>query len=724
MKKKMLIILFTTSVLSSIYGEPIHIYVSPSGSRQNPGSREQPLASLTDARDLIQVLRTQKTLNDTVYVEVAPGEYWMNEALRLSSKDAGTVQSPVIFRGQPDTCTVFYGGMETDRFEVVQPGLWRVFIPEVAKYGFYFEQLYINGERRFRAQTPNRGEFNMVKRVDETVLDSVTLFRFDDTLLPVFTSQKVILHSEGAKIMKALEPNEINDVALVFYHNWDNTRKRLAHLSVEDTAFYMIGKAMQPWNRINNNSRYVVENYRKALDAPGEWYLQRDGYLYYIPMQGEIPENTRCMFPVNERFITIEGAENQLVEHIRFENLSFQVSAYQMPEKGDDPMQAAALVEATVMLDFAQNIDFLNCEIAHTGLNGIWYRKACSNSKVVHCHLYDLGGGAIKIGESMFEAPDASCLTHHITVHNNILHHGGYVFPCAAGISIFHGSDNEITHNEVADFRYSGVSVGWIWGYVPSPSKRNKIEFNHIHHLGWGELCDMGGVYTLGASEGTTVSNNVIHHIYTYSYGGSGLYNDEGSSSVVMENNLVYSIDDAFSHHYGRENIIRNNIFALSRRAALNLGRAENHISLIFTNNIVLDSEGVLNKYRGGWGKAKVTVDNNCYWDSRLRGNDVGGGNTRTKTPEFYNDLSFFDWQKLGRDQHSIIADPLFVNPQQFDFRFKNTSVAKKIKFNPFDYNKSGVYGSDIWIKKAQMSAELEKEYDEVIRRREAKSQP
>jgi hypothetical protein len=176
-----------------------------------------------------------------------------------------------------------------------------------------------------------------------------------------------------------------------------------------------------------------------------------------------------------------------------------------------------------------------------------------------------------------------------------------------------------------------------------------------------------------------------------------------------MENNLVYACKDAgFHKNCGKENNIRNNIFALNLHSQLAFSRPEEHVSFKFANNIVYYNEGSLYS-GGGWTKGNVISDNNCFWD------------TRSKNPKFHGDLSFKDWQKTGRDQHSIIANPLFVNPEKFDFRFKNTSVAKKIGFKPFDYSKAGVYGNDKWIKKAQMGSELEKQYDETVSRLESK---
>jgi hypothetical protein len=688
-------------LLYSLSGFCQTLFLSPSGNDSNSGTKGNPLASLKGARDKIRELRRNKQLTDTVFVRIEGGTYQMSEPLELTVEDTGTEKSPVVFIAEPENRAVFCGGMRIEHFQQVEPGLWKCFVPETAKYGFYFEQLYVNGERRYRAQTPNHGSFFRVKDLKQTVLDST------GSRSASFASQKILLHEENKSILHDIVKENRDDMLVVFYHNWDVTRKRILHVNTRDTEFYIGGEGMKPWNPINKDSRYVVENYRGALDAPGEWFLQRDGWLYYIPMPGETPDNINCIAPVAKQFLVINGSESKHVQHIRFENMNFEVAGYQTPANGNEPVQSAATVEATVMADFADYIEFQNCEITHTGLHAIWFRNQCSYDKVEHCHLHDLGGGGVKIGTTDLMSDDKT--THHIVVDNNIIQHGSFVFPCSAGTIIFNGSDNKITHNDIGDFRNSSVSVGWIWGYAHSPSKRNEIAYNHLHHLGWGELCDMGGVYTLGASEGTTVHNNHIHHIYSFNYGGWGLYTDEGSYKVIMENNLVYACKNSgFHQHYGKDNIIRNNIFAFNTLSQLQLTRPEEHLSFNFTNNIIYYDRGTLFQSNGSdsWLKAQVNIDYNCYW------------NTKTATPDFHK-LTFAEWKKMGRDIHSVIADPLFVNPEKQDFRFRNPSVIKKIKFKPFDYSQAGVYGEAEWLEKAKMSEELLQQFDEIVKRME-----
>jgi hypothetical protein len=671
------------------------IYLSPSGNDANTGTREKPLATLTAARDKAREFRKNMQSEQPVEVIALEGEYFMFQPLYLTADDGGKQGSPLIFKAEAGTKAVFSGAVKLTGFEKVNDKLWKVFVPQVAFYNSYFEQLWVNGKRAVRARTPNEG-FYFVKNVTETVVEK------GEGRSPQLAVQKIETDSMEASCFQSFSKQDYQDALIIFYHNWDNTRKRITGFSKQNSSVYTVGEGMKPWNPLNNKTRFFVENFKDALDTPGEWFLERTGYLYYIPQEGATIENTSFFAPVLKEFIVIEGdnSTGKKVENIRFENLVFEMAGYVTPPGGNEPAQAASPVEAVVTLDFANNITFQNCEIAHTGTYAFWFRRACSNCIVNQTYMHDLGAGGVKIGETTIR-PVLNEITNNITIDNNIIRNGGHVFPCAVGIIIFNASDNKVTHNEIADLRYSGISVGWVWGYAPSPSKRNMIEFNQIHHLGWGELSDMGGVYTLGASEGTTVSNNVIHHIYSFDYGGWGLYTDEGSFGIVEENNLVYACKNSgFHQHYGKENIIRNNIFALNLRAQLQATRVEEHRSISFTNNIIFFDKGSL--LSSNWHKFNLLTDYNCYWD------------TRTKDVRF-NDMTFTEWKKTGKDVNSIIADPLFVNPEAFDFRFKKLFVAGKIKFVPFDYSKAGVYGSDEWKQLAVFDMNLAKEFDERV---------
>jgi hypothetical protein len=677
-------------------------YLSPSGNDSGSGSIENPLATLTAARDRAKEYRLNNIVNQPVEIIAQEGEYFMLQPLSLSVDDSGTKDAPLIFKAEEGKKALFRGGIQVAGFERVNEKLWRTFIPQVAYYNSYFEQLYVNGRRAVRAKSPNEG-FYTVKKVTETVLEKGT------GRAPELAVQKIDLDSIQAKTFQSFSKQDYQDALVIFYHNWDNTRKRVTGFSSQSSAFYTTGQGMKPWNPINNRSRYLVENNKAALDAPGEWFLDRSGYLYYIPLKDETTENTTAFVPVINEFISIQGdpVSGKKVENVIFENLVFEVAGYLTPPDGNEPAQAAAPVDAVVTLDFADNIVFRNCEISHTGTYGIWFRRACINCVVNMCYLHELGAGGIKIGETVIR-PDQNELSRNITIDNNIIRDAGHIFPCAVGVIIFNASDNKIIHNEIANLRYSGVSVGWVWGYAFSPSKRNIIEFNHIHHLGWGELCDMGGVYTLGASEGTTVSNNIIHHIYSFDYGGWGLYTDEGSYGIVEENNLVYACKNSgFHQHYGKENIIRNNIFAFNIRSQLQATRVEEHRSVSFTNNIIYFDKGTL--LSSNWHKFNLLTDNNIYWD------------TRTKDVRFA-DKSFQEWQKEGKDLHSVIANPLFINPNAYDFHLRNQSVVRKIKFVPFDYSRAGVYGPEEWKELAGFDKELEQKFDLIVEKMELKN--
>jgi hypothetical protein len=48
------------------------------------------------------------------------------------------------------------------------------------------------------------------------------------------------------------------------------------------------------------------------------------------------------------------------------------------------------------MADGARKIALENCAIEHIGTYAIWFRHACSECRVVHCLLQDLGAGGVR----------------------------------------------------------------------------------------------------------------------------------------------------------------------------------------------------------------------------------------------------------------------------------------------------------------------------------------
>jgi len=700
--KFLLIVLFFFPQ-SGLQGSEIKIYVSPSGNDKASGSKEYPVATLNGALQKMRDYRSAQKAGSAAEIIIGNGSYFLTEPVVFRPEDSGTPEAPVVFKAEEGAKPVFYGGKKIGGFEKVSEKLWRAKIPEVTEYGWNFEQLYVNGQRAVRAKSPNKG-FYFIDGASEIPINKKNEY------YAILAVQKLKLKQDGIRDIDSFTEDDFGNAVLTFYHKWDNTRRRVSGFDRDSSLVFLVGEGMRSWNIFDSKTRYTIENYKAALDTCGEWYLDKSGYLYYMPLPGETIEKVNVIAPITESFIIIKGDEKsgEKVENIRFEGLSFQVSGYKMPANGDEPTQAAYPVEAVVMADFARNIEFSDCEISNTGANAAWFRNACSDCRIQHCYFHDLGAGGIKIGNYV-QPENPENLTRNIIVDNNIIRSGGFVFPCAVGITIFNASDNQVTHNEIADFRYSGVSVGWVWGYTPSPSKRNKIEFNQIHHLGWGELCDMGGVYCLGSSEGTTVSNNVIHHVYSFDYGGWGLYTDEGSTGIVMENNLVYHCKSSgFHQHYGKENIIRNNIFADNLKAQLQATRIEEHLSFTFASNIVYFSAGKL--LDSNWDKINIQSGRNCYWDPRTK--DIR-----------FKKMSFGEWQKSGKDIHSIIADPEFVNPSACDFRIKNKSVIRKTGFKEFDYSQAGVYGTDEWKKLAIFNTEKAQQFEEAIINNEKRKQ-
>lgn len=682
-------------------------FVSPTGNDTWTGEQHRPFKTLN--RAFVENENNQ----DTLYIQVASGDYFLEKPLELS----GRLNCPVVVKGDKKNKPRFLGGIKIQQWEKYRNGVYRAYVPEVKRYGYQFEQFFVNGVRAIQARTPDKDWF-YVKGYKE--YPYVSGGRSAN-----YATQKIIMDKQDLKSLSGLSASELADTRFRFYHKWDITQKEVAYACPDSGFVYFHGGGMKPWNPISEGARYIMYGYKAALDVPGEWYLDKaEGYVYYMPRTGEDLETAECIAPTLHQWIIVKGKSGAILKDIRFENLSFQYAAYSMPKLGDEPMQAAATVEAAIELTHADNVNFVNCEMQHTGGYAIWLKEACTNNTIDHCYIADLGAGGIKIGSPCY-TNDSTLISRHNVVNNSIITHAGSELPCGVGVAIFHASDNKVTHNEISDLRYSGVSVGWVWGYnnsyeiwtnilkkdgtvdfkqtrLVSPAVRNLIAYNHIHHIGWGELSDMGAVYTLGESYGTRIVNNIIHDVLSYDYGGWGLYTDEGSTGVEMSSNLVYRCKSGgFHQHYGKENKIENNILAFGYYYQAQYTRVEEHLSFHFRHNIILQDKG--ETLAGPWENGKIDMDYNLYW--HLDGK-----------PQF-GKHSFEDWKKL-KEKHSVMMSPCFKDVLNDDYNFASLKAVRKIHFKPFDLSEVGVYGSAEWKEKAKMSTELLEQFKKISKAR------
>ena len=649
------------------------LYVAPDGNdawsgklkAPNADKTDGPLATLAGAKAAVRKLKEAEAQRKTpIVVQIRGGIYVLDETVSFTPEDSGTADAPVCYAAAPGETPVLTGGTKLTGFKPDAKGRWQVTIPEIAKGDWVFNQLWVNGQRRYRPRLP-KATYAFVGGAlppSKANLPGFDQFRF------------------RPGDMKSTWQN-IDDIEVLTFHNWYMSRLRIA--SVDDATrtvrFTGTTFAKADWSDFREGLRYIIENVAEALEAPGEWYLDRKtGVLTYIPMPGEDFAKAEVVAPRLEQLLALKGdiGAKKFVEFVKFQGLTFCHSNYKLPPKGYSFCQAEAALSGAIAANGVRDCAFEGCTVSHVGLYAIDWAQGCQRCRVENCQLTDLGAGGVKIGETTLRKKEEE-KTHHCAVVNCLIAYGGRMHPAAIGVFIGHASDNQVLNNEIYDFYYTGVSVGWSWGYGESGAHHNDISYNHIHKIGQGVLTDMGGIYTLGVSPGTVLRYNLIHDVESHSYGGWGIYHDEGSQGIVSENNVVYRTRHAgFHQHYGRENILRNNIFAFGRESQIQRSRAEEHLSFTFEQNIVYYSEGDL--LNGNWSgdTSRYLLRKNLYWRA--------GGNVS------FNGKKLEDWQKTGQDVDSIVADPLFTDPDKNDFSLKAGSPAEKIGFKPIDLGKTG----------------------------------
>ncbi len=605
-------------------------------------STDGPIKTLAQARD---AARAQHVKNRTapVTIRISNGTYYLTETLVLTPEDSNT-----IWEAAPGARPVISGG------RVIGPWKKSGSTWTADATGPYFRQLFISGRRAQRARTPNFGYLRMEG--------------------PSSQDKPFKLRYRGNDIKQAWA--ERGDVEVIGFFAWADIRMTITGID-EAAHVATLSTNPRPSNK-EPDARYYVENTPDALDTAGEWYLDKDKQtVSYRPMAGENMLEEQVIAPAIPQLIRLEGKPEagETVKNVTFRGLKFAHADWTMPPQGYADTQAAVPAGAAIEGIGALDCKIEKCSIAHSGGYAVWFGRGSKRNHVLASEMFDLGGGGVKIGEPK-QTPNEAEQNYENVIADNHIHDVGLVYAPAVGIWVMQSGRNQIIHNHVHDLFYTAISVGWTWGYGPNQSKGNLIAFNHLHNIGKEILSDMGGIYTLGMQPGTIIRNNLIHDISSFTYGGWGIYPDEGSTEMLIENNIVYNCKSAgFHQHYGRENIVRNNVFAFNRENQLMRTRVETHVSFIFERNIVYFGQGRL--LGSNWTGDQFKMNGNTYFDTRSANIRFAG-------------KTFDEWKAAGQDKDSPDCRPAIRKRIQLRFPPETHQSCAETRLSPDRYDEGG----------------------------------
>ena len=659
------------------------VYVSTSGNdgwsgmfpTANQAQSDGPVASVQRAVEIVRQRRNAAKSTLTARILLRGGTYELRHPIIFAPEDSGTVEAPLLIAAYPDEKPIISGGVMITNWRKRDDGLWETHAP-AAMDAATINELFVREHRKNRPRLPRQGWYFMAEMVAQQELRS-RAFCFEKGQF-----------NPGWQALR--------DIEVVSFESWTTERQWVHAVDPTNNTVYLQNSGHE-FGTFEIRQRFYIDNVREALKEPGQWYFDRSmKTILYKPDSSDTLDDFSAVVPILRHLVEFRGSPARMtyVEHVTIQGVSFQYSACAVSRAclANDNQSATDGWEAAIYGHGVRNVKIVNCEISHGGEHAIRFMGANQRVIVQQCHIHDMGGGGIYLGldcpiAEYYKMPAAARFTAECVVDNNFIHDSGMLFPQACGVWIGHSGDNRISHNVIMNLYYTGISIGWNWGTTRSPAVRNIVEFNRIYNLGNGVLSDGGGIYTLGVSPGTVLRNNWLSGLIPYNSQRmfNGLYLDEGSSQILVENNIVQQADGmGLLLNYGAKNRIQNNI--LDQTYGLQIERDTDSfgrripLSLTFERNVVVVSgSNILPHYsNAGW-----RFNRNVYWSIRGIAPTIHGG-------------SFKQWQATGQDDKSLIGAPGLYRSNG-SIGAVAGSPASRVGFQPIKISNIGLYGSAAW---------------------------
>jgi len=514
-------------------GTAATFFVATSGSDVNPGSETMPFATLERARDAIRACRAGGPLPDGgMTVEVRGGIYYRTQPFKLTERDSGTENSPVVYRARKGENVRLIGGRVVTGWKQVTDAavlerldasacgnVWQADLRaqgitdlgDVVASGKRLEFFFQDNPMTV-ARWPNEGFIKISEVLGPTPVDvrgtkgcKEGKFAYDSDRPERWAAERELwVHG-------------------YWFWDWAEQRHPIESLDAQKRVitlkppYHAYGYRKGQW--------FYVFNVLAELDRPGEWYLDRSAGLLYFWSPAALQQNT-AIVSIVPTLVSMRGACHVTLQGMTLESC-----------RG-----------TAIEVSGGSQVLICGCTIRNTGRHAVG--MSATESGVVGCDIHDTASGGISL-----EGGDRKTLTPAgLHADNNHIHHfSRWDRMCQPGISLA-GVGNRASHNLIENAPHMAIRFS---------GNDHLIEFNEIHSVCY-ESNDAGAIYAGRdwTMRGTIIRNNYFHDIHGLEGRGCvGVYLDDQFSGTEVSSNVFYKVTRAAMIGGGRDCAIENNVF-------------------------------------------------------------------------------------------------------------------------------------------------------------------
>ena len=715
--------------MSTTQQKEADLYVAPDGDDANPGSFELPFATLHKARDTVRDVREAK--EGPVVVLVRGGTYYLENPLVLAPEDSGTEDQPITYAAYPDETPIISGGRRLDvEWRTFRDGIMLCEIPEVKAGKLDFAQVFVNGKRQIRARYPNCDPENPLVQ-GKGYINAAGPLSDDLEHKKVSSEDALTFPTQGPKgfsfdpatfTKKSWAKPEEAVIQIFSKLYWGSLRWQIESIDWDRHVIWFGKGGFQLSTQkrmggeacgIRSNSRFYIENVFEELDAPGEWYLDKEsGILYYMPEDGLDLSAAIIEVPILKQVIAFRGSQDTPVRHVTMSGFHIRDTTctyfelYEIPSRGNWTLHRAG----AVFLEGTEHCAVVSCFFDAVGGNGVFLSNYNRRNRVTGCKFTEAGESAVcLVGSRHLTLGSHTAFPADNLVSNNLIHDCGAFGKEIAGVFCSNTMRATISHNEIYNMPRSGICIndGFGGGHI--------IEYNDVYNT-VRETSDHGGINSWGREwfwcathshdadsvsphragdvlmntpETSVIRYNYVHRVdeFVGSDYRQGIVLDDGSSNYHVHHNVC--VEMAIGLREGAFRTVENNIILDPVvPVGFHVGYDENHD--VFRRNIIVTADDV---YILSWPPPTepwLEIDYNLFSNPSKRWMHLP---TVTVGPREGEPIkhTLSEWCEMGYDTHSVCGDPRFIAAESGDFRLRPESPAMNLGFQSFDVRSAGL---------------------------------